>query len=159
MEDTFMAVKPIPEGYPPVIPYLIVRGVPDQIAFLTKVFGARETSRHDDANGQVAHAEVRIGDSMIMMGEASAQWAPSPASIAIYVEDVDAAYERALAAGGRSLSEPTDMFYGDRCANVKDPFGNTWFIMTHVEDLTKEEMDRRSKVEMEKRAKAATAKD
>ena len=139
-----MAVKPIPDGYPQVMPYLIVRDVPRLIDFLSTVFGGKEMSRHDDGNGKVVHAEVRIGDSVVMMGEAGPQWPASPASIMIYVEDTDAAYARALKAGATSLTEPENKFYGDRNANVRDPFGNQWFISTRVEALSSEEMTSRS---------------
>ncbi|MPY90762.1 MAG: VOC family protein [Luteitalea sp.] len=150
-----MAVKPIPEGYPQVSPYLIVPDVPRLIDFLTQAFGATEIQRHEDSAGAVAHAEVRIGDSVIMMGGTTDQWPPFPGAVYVYVEDVDAAYRRALETGATSLNEPADQFYGDRCAGVKDTNGNMWFIGTRIEDLSKEEMARRNKVEMEKRAQAA----
>lgn len=152
-----MAVKPIPDGYPPVIPYLIVKGVPRLIDFLTQVFGATEMSRFAGPDGDVGHAELKIGESMIMMGEAGAQWPASPASLMVYVEDTDAAYARALAAGATSLTEPSNQFYGDRSANVRDPFGNQWFIATHVEDVSHDEMMRRHEEYMKKRAKTAGA--
>lgn len=149
-----MAAKPIPDGYQQVMPYLIVSDVPRLIDFLSTVFGAKEMSRHADDQGRVAHAEVRIGESVIMMGEAGPQWTASPASLMIYVEDTDAAYARALAAGATSLTEPKDQFYGDRNANVRDPFGNQWFISTRTEDLSDEEMARRSASYDAARAKA-----
>jgi PhnB protein len=137
-------VKPIPEGYHTITPYLIVEGVPKLIDFLKSVFGAEEMERFTDSEGEVMHAEVRIGDSVLMMGGAKGDWKAMPASLYIYVKDTDAAYNRALQAGATSINEPSDKFYGDRNAGVKDPFGNLWFIATHVEDVSREEMKRRS---------------
>ncbi len=144
-----MALKPIPDNYPRVIPYLIVEDVSKQMEFLVKVFGAVESEKMTLPDGSVNHAEVRIGDSVIMMGKSSREWAPTLAMIYIYVEDTDAAYKKSLAAGAVSLMEPADQFYGDRNAGVKDPFGNSWWIASHVEEVTPEEMKRRS----EERAK------
>jgi len=132
-------VKPIPEAYHAVTPYLVVRGVRKLIEFLKQAFDAKETEFVDMGNGYV-HAEVRIGDSIVMMGEAD----PAPACLYLYVNDVDATYKRALRTGATSLSEPTDHFYGDRSAAVKDPCGNTWYIATHKEDVSPEELRRRS---------------
>jgi PhnB protein len=130
-----MAVKPIPDGYNRVQPYLLVRDVPRQIDFLTKTFGAREIMRTTGGSGGT-HAEVRIGDSVIMMGgDDSPGFTPMPSALYIYCEDVDAAFQRALAAGGTSLEEPANRPYGDRVAGVKDSAGNIWWIGTHVQDV------------------------
>jgi uncharacterized glyoxalase superfamily protein PhnB len=94
--------------------------------------------------GDVRHAEIQIGDSRVMLGEASDQWKPMPAMLYVYVEDTDAVYRRAIAAGGQSLREPTTEFYGDRSAGVQDPAGNLWWIATHVEDVSPEELTRRA---------------
>jgi PhnB protein len=153
-----MAVKPIPDGYPPVIPYLIIPDPARQIAFLTATFGARETGRHTMPDGSITHAEVRIGESVIMMGGSSPQWPASPGAIYVYVEDTDATYQRALAAGATSIQEPRNQWYGDRGAGVKDEFGNQWFIGTHIEEVSPEEMQRRSDAASAERAKAAAAK-
>lgn len=139
-----MAVKPIPEGHHSVTPYLVVPGVAKLIDFLKQAFGAQETERMARPDGTIMHAEVRIGDSMIMMGESSEQYKPMPAAIYLYVEDVDATYKRAVQAGGISQSEPADQFYGDRHGSVKDPSGNLWWIATHKEDVSREEMARRA---------------
>jgi PhnB protein len=147
----------IPAGYPQLSPYLIVPDVPKLIDFLTTVFEGQETRRHADADGKVAHAEVKIGESVIMMGGANEQWPPATGAVYIYVKDTDAAYARALALGATSLMEPADKFYGDRSAGVRDTQGNQWFIGTHIEEISEEEMSRRSQVEMETRAKAAGA--
>jgi PhnB protein len=144
-----MAANPVPEGYGGVIPYLIVHEVPRLIEFLARVFGATLVRRHDRPDGDVMHAEVRVRDSIIMMGGAGGQWTPVPAALYLYVDDVDAVYARALEAGATSLTEPADQFYGDRTAGVKDPSGNTWFLSTHIEDVPEDEMMRRSKAAME----------
>jgi PhnB protein len=152
-----MAKKFIPEGYPQVSPYLIVSDPAALIQFITQVFGAKETRRHEDDKGRIAHAEMRIGDSVIMMGGATEQWPSATAAMYVYVEDTDAAYKRGLAAGATSLQEPADMFYGDRSAAVKDTFGNQWFIGTHLEAMSEEEMTKRNQAYQESRAKAAGA--
>jgi uncharacterized glyoxalase superfamily protein PhnB len=139
-----MAVKPIPDGYHHVTPYLIVRGADALVEFLKQSFGAKEMMRHARPDGAVMHAEVRIGDSVVMLADASDQHPPAPCVLHLYTEDTDAAYQRALKAGGTSLREPATQFYGDRSAGVKDPFGNSWWISTHVEDVSPEEIERRA---------------
>ncbi len=140
-----MAVKPIPEGYHSVTPCLVVRGADRVIEFLKQAFGAQEIDRFAAPDGRIMHAEVKIGDSMIMLGEASEQFPAQPAALCLYVPDTDVVYRRALEAGARSLREPADQFYGDRSAGVADPSGNSWWIATHVEDVSREEMERRAK--------------
>jgi PhnB protein len=152
-----MEKKFIPEGYPQVSPYLIVSDPAALIQFITQVFGAKETRRHEDDKGRIAHAEMRIGDSVIMMGGATEQWPSAPAAMYVYVEDTDAAYKRGLAAGATSLQEPADQFYGDRTASVKDTFGNQWFIGTHIEAMSEDEMKKRNQAYQDTRAKAASA--
>lgn len=138
-----MAVKPIPEGYHTITPYLINEGPAKILEFLEKAFGAKVTFKMEDEKGDIRHAEVKVGDSMVMVGGAGSQWPAMPCSIYVYVPDVDAAYKTALGAGGVSINEPVTHFYGDRSAGVKDPGGNMWWIATHVEDVSPEEMDRR----------------
>lgn len=138
-----MTVRPIPEGYHSVTPYLVVQGAAKLIDFLKEAFGADETFRMPQPGGTIAHAEVRIGDSIVMMGEAGGEFGPMPAMIHLYVEDADAVYKRALGAGATSVREPKDEFYGDRSGGVKDPFGNQWFIATHKEDVAPDELARR----------------
>jgi PhnB protein len=152
-----MAKKFIPEGYPQVSPYLIVDEPAALIQFIVDVLGGKETRRHEDDKGRIAHAEVRIGDSVIMMGGATEQWPAAPAALYVYVEDTDAAYQRGLAAGATSLQEPADQFYGDRTAGVRDRFGNQWFIGTHIEAMSDEEMKKRSEEYAAGKAKAAGA--
>lgn len=138
-----MAVQPIPEGYSRVTPYLVVPGVGRLIDFMKKAFDAEEVFRMPGPGGKIVHAEVRIGDSRVMMGEPPGEFEPIPACLHLYVENTDAVYRRALAAGATSVREPADQFYGDRNAGVKDPSGNSWWITTHVEDVPPEEMARR----------------
>lgn len=136
-----MAVKPIPEGYHTLTPYLTVAGAAKLIDFLKAAFGAAETFR-SNRNGGVGHAELRIGDSMLMLSEARDQWKPMPSVLYLYVEDTDATYKKALAAGATSLMEPADQFYGDRNAGVQDLCGNQWWIATHIKDVSPEEMEK-----------------
>lgn len=137
-----MAVKPIPEGYHSVTPYLLVEGANSLIDFLKGTFGAEETVRMPRPEGKIGHAEVRIGDSIVMLADASTSEAgqPMPATVMVYGEDADKIYRAALEAGATSLREPADQFYSDRSAGVRDPFGNHWWIHTHVEEVPPEEM-------------------
>jgi PhnB protein len=140
-----MAVKPIPDGYHSVTPYLTVPGADKLLDFLKQGFAAEERVRMQRPDGSIGHAEVRIGDSVVMIGDASEEWTATTAAIHLYVEDCDATYEQALGAGGTSLREPTNEFYGDRMSGVRDPAGNSWWIATHVEDVPEDEMARRAK--------------
>jgi len=135
--------KPIPHVYHTATPYLTVEGADKLIDFLEQVFEAKETERLTRPDGTVGHADVWIGDSVIMLAEASGEWQPMPGAIHLYVDDTDATYQRARQAGATSLMEPADQFHGDRMAGVKDPFGNVWWIVTHVEDVSPEELHRR----------------
>ena len=147
-----MAVKPIPDGYHTVTPYLTVDDPGAVIDFLKKAFNAQETFAMRDDKGKVQHAEVKIGDSMVMLGAAHDQWKARPSNFYLYVEDVDAMYKQAVAAGGKSISEPATQFYGDRHGGVEDSQGNNWWVATHVEDVSSQEMERRAKEAMAKRA-------
>ncbi len=138
-----MAVKPIPDGYHSVTPYVIVQSAARLIDFVKQAFGAEEILRMPGPGGAIMHAEVRIGDSIVMMSDAMHE-APTPSSIFLYVNDADATYKRALQAGAASLMEPGDMFWGDRFARVKDPFGNIWGMATHKEDVPPEELRKRA---------------
>lgn len=130
-----MAVKPIPDGFHTVTPYLLVPDVPRLIDFLKQAFDAKEIYRSQTPEGIVNHAQVQIGDSMVMTGQARDAWKPMPAMLYLYVEDVDTWYHQALQAGGTSVRELTDEFYGDRVGGVKDPFDNQWWIATHKADM------------------------
>lgn len=139
-----MAVKPIPEGYHTVTPFLVVEGAAKMIDFLKAAFDAQEITRMPGKDGTVAHAELRIGDSMIMVADAAPQYPARPGMIGLYVEDADATYARAIAAGATSLHEVADQFYGDRSGAVQDASGMQWWISTHVEDIAPEEMEKRA---------------
>jgi uncharacterized glyoxalase superfamily protein PhnB len=141
-------VRTIPEGYHSVTPYLIVEGASRLIDFMKQAFGAHEIERMAMPDGTIRHAEVKVGDSMIMMGEAGGEWKAMPFSLYLYVDDADAVYRRALQAGATSLMEPADQFYGDRNAGVKDPSGNLWWIATHKEDVAPEELKKRAAAHM-----------
>lgn len=146
-----MAVRPIPEGYHTVTPMLVVEGVDNLIAFLKQAFGAEEKERHLRPDGRVMHAEVRIGDSMIMMGDPIGNFKHMPGSFYLYVEDVDAAYRKAIEAGATSVMEPADQFYGDRNGGVQDSIGNLWWIATRKEDVPPEELSRRAQAAMQQK--------
>ena len=141
-----MAVKPIPDGFHAVTPYLVVPGVARLIDFLKQAFGAEEVERMARPDGAVMHAQVRVRDSILMMGEPQGEWAPMPTSLYLYVADADAVYQQALSAGGISIMAPADQFYGDRMGGVKDPSGNMWWIATHKEDVSPEELRRRAQM-------------
>src|SRR4051794_2370445 len=140
-----MAVIAVPDGYHTVTPYLTVRGAPNVIEFLKQAFGAElthEPTKRPD--GTIMHAEVKIGDSPIMIADESEMAKATTSSLYLYVPDVDSVYQRAIKAGGNTIMEPTDMFYGDRSGGVKDPSGNSWFIATHKEDVAPQELAKRA---------------
>ena len=140
--------KRIPDGYHAVTPYLIVERPEALLTFLGEVFGAVEKERMMRPDGTIGHAETRIGDSIVMLGGADARWRPTSSALYIYVDDADAAYKRAIAAGATSLMEPADQFYGDRNAGVRDTNGISYWIATHKEDLSHDEMKRRAAASM-----------
>ena len=147
-----MRVKPIPKGYHTVTPYLVVEGVAKLIDFLKKAFDAKEKVQMTRPDGSIGHAEVKIGDSIVMMGDAMGDYKAMPATLYLYLKNTDAAYKRALAAGATSAMEPQDMFWGDRNAGVKDPFGNQWWIATHKENVSPKEMKKRSEAYFNKQS-------
>ncbi len=146
-----MSVKPKPDGYHSVTPYLIVNGAARALDFYKKAFGATEVMRMTQPDGKVGHAEIRIGDSVVMMADefpergirSAESYGGSPISLMVYVDDVDTLFPQAIAAGGKELSPVSDQFYGDRSGILKDPFGHTWSIATHKEDLTPEQIQQR----------------
>lgn len=148
-------VKPIPDGYHTVTPYLTVAKGAALVDFLQEAFDATVVHRMDHPDGSLWHADLAIGDSHVMIGGASDEWPEMPAQVYLYVEDADATYKRALEAGATSIMEPMDMFYGDRHGGVKDRAGNSWWIATHIEDVSAEELARRGKIAAEERQKAA----
>jgi len=127
-----------------VTPYLVVEGATKLIDFLKRAFDAVETERLPAPGGMISHAEMRIGDSVVMIGDARPVASAMPAMFYLYVPDVDRTYRRAFDAGATSLEPPADQFYGDRCAGVVDPTGNKWWIATRIEELTHEELGRRA---------------
>ncbi|HST51551.1 MAG TPA: VOC family protein [Pyrinomonadaceae bacterium] len=145
-------VKPIPEGYNSVTPYLIVDGAARAIEFYRQAFGASVTFRMDGPEGKVGHAELKIGDSHIMLADENPQTGArgpktvggSPISLLLYVEDVDAVVGRAVEAGAKLTRPVADQFYGDRTGGLEDPFGHAWYVATHVEDVSSEEMKKRA---------------
>ena len=155
-----MAVRPVPEGYSSITPYLIVKNAADAIAFYTQVFDASELMRFDSPDGKIMHAELEIGDSRIMLADENPQMGyrnpqslgGTPVSLMLYVQDVDSVFTRAVTAGAKSQQEVKNQFYGDRSGTLADPFGHVWTIATHVEDVSAEEMKRRMQAAM-----AATA--
>jgi PhnB protein len=144
-----MAVKPIPEGYHSVTPYLIVRGAAQAIDFYKKAFGATEVMRFPAPDGKIAHAEIKIGDSVVMLADESAEYkspqtvGESPVGLLIYVPDVDKTFNQAVSAGAKSTRPVQDQFYGDRLGSLTDPFGHKWMISTHKEDVSAQELERR----------------
>ncbi len=149
-------VKPVPDGYHTVQAYLAVRGAAKALEFYGRAFGAEELYRMPGPGGRIMHSEIRVGDSVVMVGdEAPERGAPSPAalggspvSLMLYVDDVDAWFARATTAGCTAQMPPTDMFWGDRFCKLQDPFGHLWGIATHKEDVPPEEMAKRAKEAM-----------
>jgi PhnB protein len=151
-----MATQPIPEGYHTITPYLAVDDASEAIEYYKKAFGANERVRMDAPGGKIGHAELEIGDSLVMLSDPFPQSSTrtpselggSSVSIFMYVEDVDATVKRAVDAGATITMEIADQFWGDRFGSVKDPFGHQWSIATHVEDVPPEEMAERAKAAM-----------
>jgi PhnB protein len=151
-----MATQPIPEGYSTISPYLAVDDAAEAIAYYKKAFGAEETVRMEAPDGKIGHAELKIGDSHVMLSDPFPQASTTPpkelggtsASIFMYVEDVDAVVQQAVGAGATVTMEVEDQFWGDRFGSITDPFGHIWSIATHVEDLTPEEIEERGKAAM-----------
>jgi PhnB protein len=149
--------QPIPQDYPRVMPYLIVDGAGDAIDFYRSVLGATERMRMPAPDGTVGHAELQVGDSVIMLADESPSMQArgpkvvggTPVTLFVYIEDADAAFQRAVSAGAKVLQPVEDRFYGDRSGQFEDPFGHRWSVATHIEDVPPEEMS--------KRAAAATA--
>lgn len=148
-------VKPRPDGYHTVTPYMAVRDCVSAINFYARAFGAEKTMQLDMPDGKIAHAEIRIGDSTLMMSEENEEWGNkspqslggSPMFLMIYVPDVDAAFKKAIAAGAAEVRPVADQFYGDRSGTLKDPYGFQWTLSTHIEDVSQEEAQRRMEAE------------
>jgi PhnB protein len=154
-----MAVKPIPDGYHSVTPYLIVSGAAAAIEFYKRAFGATELVRMPGPGGKVMHAEVKIGDSPVMLADEVPEMGHrgpqalggTPVSIMLYVQDADKVFNQAVAAGAKVMRPLQDQFYGDRSGTITDPYGHVWTIGTHKEDLTPEEIDRRFAEQMKQK--------
>ncbi|HXA00954.1 MAG TPA: VOC family protein [Cytophagaceae bacterium] len=151
MEKATMTVKAIPEGYHSVTPILVVKNAPGLIDFLKQAFDGKEKYRMKSPDGTIMHAEVAVGDSAIMLSEATDQHSPVQSGIYLYVNDADTTYNKALKAGGISVMPLEDQFWGDRSGCVKDPTGNNWWIATHIEDLDPQEMQTREKEYMKQK--------
>jgi PhnB protein len=145
-------VQPVPDGYPRIVPYLYIDGAADAIAFYTDVLGAKERGRMPAPDGKIGHAELEFGDAVIMLSD---EWPDmdalgpktvggTPVGLHLYVDDVDDAFARAVQAGATAVAEPEDKFYGDRSCTVTDPWGHRWYLATHVEDVSPEEMEKRA---------------
>jgi uncharacterized glyoxalase superfamily protein PhnB len=160
-----MAVQPVPEGYRTITPYLAVDDASAAIDFYQRAFGAKEQVRMSGPGDSIMHAELEIGDSKVMLSDPFPQASTKPpkelggtsVSIFAYVEDIDSVYKQAIDAGASSLMEPDDMFWGDRFGSVLDPFGHSWTIATHIEDVSPEEMEERSKQWQEQLAGIASS--
>jgi uncharacterized glyoxalase superfamily protein PhnB len=139
-----MPVKPKPEHYHTVTPYLIVRGAARVIDFATNVLDAELVEKLEGPDGRIGHTELRIGDSIIMLADVPEDGQPMPGMLYVYVDNVDARYALALSKGATPVREPSDQFYGDRSGGVKDPCGNIWWFATHIEDVPNEEIRRRA---------------
>jgi PhnB protein len=160
-----MATNPIPDGYHTATPYLIVNGAAEAIEFYKRAFGATELLRMADPQGRIGHAEIRVGDSVIMLADehpgmgyrGPRSMGGSSVSILLYVDDVDTVFDRALSAGATVQRPIANQFYGDRSGKLEDPFGHVWSIATHVEDVPPEEMRRRAEAAMRSSATSASS--
>lgn len=147
-----MTVKAIPAGYHSVTPYLMIKGASKAIEFYKRAFGATEIFRLSQPNGQIGHAEIKIGDSSLMLADPCERGAfrnpqslgGSSVALHVYVEDVDRQFAQAVSAGAKEIKPVQDQFYGDRTGTLEDPFGHIWFLATHKEDITSEEINRRA---------------
>lgn len=148
--------KPIPTGFHTITPYIVAEGAHKVIAFLQQAFGAElEHEPLKRPDGNIMHATLKIGNSMVMIAETSEHAKAVPATLYLYLPDVDAAYQLAIQAGGTSIMEPSDMFYGDRSGGVKDPAGNQWHVATHIEDVMPAELKKRAAEMFKNHGKAA----
>jgi PhnB protein len=160
-----MATNYVPEGYYTVTPYLTIRGAGEAIDWYKKAFGAEEVVRMPGPDGKLMHAEIKIGNSMVMLGEENLEWGAkspqalggSPISIHLYVPDVDASFKRAVEAGGTAQQPPTDMFWGDRFGKLADPYGHQWSLATHKEEVAPDEMNRRMEAAFKEMMQGKTA--
>jgi PhnB protein len=139
-----MTVQTVPAGYTTVTPWIVSPDTERLLAFAKQAFGAEELSRLQNADGSIAHAEFRIGDAVVMAFDAGTSWPATPAFLRLYVDDCDGVWRRAVDAGAASVTEPTDLFFGDRVGRVRDPLGNVWWIQTRLEEPSAEELQSRA---------------
>jgi PhnB protein len=139
-----MTVKPIPDGFHTLTPYLTVKDAQAQLDFLVSAFDATIDHKSLRADGSIGHAQLKVGDSPVMIGQASDEWKALPCTIYMYVPDCDETFRRAIAAGATSVREPRTELYGDRAGGVQDSQGNYWWMATHAEDMSNEELERRA---------------
>lgn len=157
-------VNPIPAGYHSVTPYLVLDDANGAIEFYKKAFGAKELARMNGPGGKVGHAEIKIGDSIVMVADempgpgprSARKMGGSPVGLYLYVEDVDSVFNRAVGEGAKPDMPPRDMFWGDRYGKLTDPYGHQWSLATHVEDIQPQEMEKRAREFMEKMAQGAS---
>jgi PhnB protein len=142
-----VVVRPVPEGYGTVTPWIISRDTAQLLEFVGAAFDAEEIARVVNPDGTIGHAEVTIGDSVVMMFDAGDGWPETPAFIRLYVDDADAVYRQALEAGAVGVTDVTELFFGDRVGRVRDPLGNVWWIQTRVEDVPVDEMNDRAQTQ------------
>jgi uncharacterized glyoxalase superfamily protein PhnB len=150
-----MPVKKIPDGFHTLTPYLVLNDAAKVITFLKKAFNAQLVYSHNGPNGKIGHAQLKVGDSMLMLADASPEHPAQPCSLYLYVDNCDAWYEGAIKAGATSIMKPMDMFYGDRNAGVKDASGMQWWMATHVEDVSAEEVGKRAEAAAKKPARTS----
>jgi PhnB protein len=157
-------VKPIPEGYHTVTPYLVVDNATEALRFYQRAFNAKEIERMEGPQGKIAHAELKIGDSIVMIADempgagtrSPKSLGGTPSGIFLYLDDVDTAFQRAVAAGAKADQQPTDMFWGDRYGKLTDPFGHSWSMATRKEEVAPEEMKRRAQEAVAKMSQQQT---
>ena len=142
-----MTANAIPDGYGTVTPWIICKDSAKLIEFLERAFNAKELpgSRIKNPDGSIGHVEMRLGNSIIMLFDSHASWGPTAAFLRLYVSEVDSVHAQALSCGAREVTKPTDLFWGDRVGRVRDPFGNIWWLQTHVADISAEQMESRKR--------------
>jgi PhnB protein len=140
-----MSVKPIPDGYHTITPYLIVEDADQLVEFIEKTFDGQLLYKMQNGSGRIAHGEIKVGNSILMLAEATEEWKSTRTMLHFYVENIDEVYQKALDVGAISIKEPKNEFYGDRIATVQDSFGNFWSIATHLEDVSPAEIEQRVK--------------
>jgi uncharacterized glyoxalase superfamily protein PhnB len=158
-KDRSRGVTPVPAGYHTVTPWIIARGAAELIDFLKEAFNAKEQGRVELGDGSIGHAELRIGDSIVMVFDAKPAWPDTPSFLRLYVSDADAAFERALVAGATAVTEVAEHSFGDRVGRVRDPWGNLWWLQSHVRDPSPKEIENPSEEHEQAMQEAMTSLD